>query len=476
MIGAFLLTGIDYALTKGEQIPITTSSDKALEYYLKGRDLADKLRGQESLQFFEKAVSEDADFALGYLYLSFAQPTAKGFFEMLDRAVSLVENVSEGERLWILGFQAGINGLPMEQKDYYQNLVSTYPEDARAHNLLGNFYFGQQKYALSILEFEKATELAPEFSQPYNQLGYAHRFLENYSEAENAFKKYIDLIPDDPNPYDSYAELLMKMGRFDESIDSYRKALAVNNNFVASHIGIATNLNFKANHKEARKHLKKLYEIARNDGERRAAHFAATVSYADEGRLDKALEEQYKQYALAEKINDSAAMAGDLIVMGNILLEAGKADEALPKYEQAIELVEKSDLSREVKDNAKRIYLFNVARVALSKGDFSAARAKTEEFGARVEAINNTNQIRLYHQLEGMIALEEKNYDRALEELKQANQQNPYNIYRMALAYEAKGDKRRATVSCMKAANFYGLNNLNYAFSRTKAMKLLDSI
>ena len=84
--------------------------------------------------------------------------------------------------------------------------------------LLANTYFGRQEYQKSIDHFVKATQINPSFSQPYNQMGYAYRFLEKYGEAETAFKKYVELIPTDPNPYDSYAELLMKMGRFDESI------------------------------------------------------------------------------------------------------------------------------------------------------------------------------------------------------------------------------------------------------------------
>ncbi|MDQ3224723.1 MAG: tetratricopeptide repeat protein [Gemmatimonadota bacterium] len=67
-------------------------------------------------------------------------------------------------------------------------------------------------------EYRKSVELAPDFAPAYNLLGYALRATADYAEAEKAFKKYIELIPEDPNPYDSYAELLMKMGRFDESI------------------------------------------------------------------------------------------------------------------------------------------------------------------------------------------------------------------------------------------------------------------
>ena len=189
---------------------------------------------------------------MAYLYLALTSPTNKNFFENLDRATALVENISEGERLWILGQEAGVNGFPMQQRENYRKLVEAYPNDERTHNLLGIHYFGQLEWALAIPEFQRATEINPDFSQPYNQLGYAHRFLENYEEAEGAFKKYIELIPDEPNPLDSSAELLMKMGRFDESIENYRKALTIDEDFIASFIGIGSNYVFMGQGEQAR--------------------------------------------------------------------------------------------------------------------------------------------------------------------------------------------------------------------------------
>lgn len=470
---ALLFAGAGYTGETAGKIPITTSSDEAMKYFLQGRNLFEKLRAQESLQFFDKAVAADPNFALAYLFFALAQPSVKGFFAQFDKAVALVDKVSEGERLWILGLQAGVNAFPMKQREYYQKLVKAYPEDERAHTLLGNAYFGQQEWTQAIEAYKKATKINPDFSQPYNQIGYAYRFLENYTEAEKAFKKYIKLIPDDPNPYDSYAELLMKMGKYDASIESYQKALAVNPNFVASHIGIATNLNFKGKNEDARKQLQKLYGMARNDGERRAAHFATAVSYVDEGNLDQALEELKKQYALAEKINDAAGMAGDLNAMGNILLEAGKLNKAMKKFEKSVTLIKESNLSKEVKNNTKRGFLYNSACVALKKKDFATAKAKCKKYREQVEAINNPFQIRISHQLAAMIALEEKNYDKAIEEFKQANQQNPYNLYRLALAYKGKGDKQQAKAFCKKAAKFNALNSLNQAFIRSKAEQML---
>ena len=170
----------------------------------------------------------------------------------------------------------------------------------------------------------KATTINPSFSQPYNQLGYAYRFLEKYDEAEQTFKKYTELIPDDPNPYDSYAELLMKRGRFDESIASYQKALSIDPNFVASYVGIGNDYLFMGRPDDARAAFTKIETVARNTGERRLAHFWKAASYVLDGATDKALGELKAEYALAEAEHDGASMSGDLNQMGDVLREAGR--------------------------------------------------------------------------------------------------------------------------------------------------------
>jgi len=452
--------------TKDNKIPITTSSKVALDNYLKGRDLFDKLQAQEALQYFRNAIAADSDFAVAYLNLSFTVPSAKEFFEQFDKAVALSEKVSEGEKLWIKGVEAGVNGFPMKQRDYYEMLVKKYPNDERAFNLLGTNFFAQQEWAEAIAAYKKATTINPDFSQPYNQLGYAYRFLEKFEEAETAFKKYIELIPKDPNPYDSYAELLMKTGKFQESIDQYNKALTFNPNFVASHIGIATNLNFLSKHEEARAQLKKLEAIARNDGERRAAWFAMTISFVDEGNTDKALETLQWQMESNKKINDPTAMAGNLNIIGNVLLESGQVQEAINQFNKAMEILEQSDRSEEVKDNFRRGHLFNLAYAALKQADFKMAKTKAEEYAKQAKEINNPNLIRASHQLNGMMALEQKEFNTAIDELLQSSQQNPYNLYRLALAYEGRGDKDNAGLYLKKTENFNSLNDINYAFVR----------
>ena len=458
------------------KIPITTSSRDARQLFLQGRDYFETLQAQESRQFFEQAVEKDPNFASAYLFLAFAQPNVKDFFVNLEKAKTLMDQVSDGEKWYILGVDAGVNGFPMKQREYYQKMVEAYPNDERAHNLLGNNYFGQQEYEQAIDAYNSALEINPDFSQPYNQLGYAYRFLENYTEAEEAFKKYVELIPNDPNPYDSYAELLMKIGKYDESVEKYHQALDQNPNFVASFIGIATNYNLKGEYEAARDKLSELQEIARTDGERRAALFAMAVSYADEGNLDQAIKMVEEQFAIAQKIPDPSLIAADLVAMGNILLEKGEYDLAMKQFNGALEIIEASSLAEDVKNNTRRNHLYNAARVAIKMKDFATAKANAGEFKKQVEAINAPFQIKLSHELTGMIALAEKQYDTAISELQQANLQNPYNWYRMALAFQGKNNVAKAKECCSKSANYNALNNINYAFCRHRAQNMLKGM
>src|SRR5277367_3827108 len=117
------------ASTDGGKIPITTRSADAKNEFLQGRDLSDKLLGQECLPHFDKAIALDPDFASAELALATNSPTAKGFFDHLNKAVSLADKSSEGEKIFILATQAGANGDTVKQKEYLEQLVSTYPND-----------------------------------------------------------------------------------------------------------------------------------------------------------------------------------------------------------------------------------------------------------------------------------------------------------------------------------------------------------
>ena len=131
------------------------------------------------------------------------------------------------------------------------------------------------------------------------------------------------------------------------------------------------------------------------------------------------------------------------------------------------------NLSDELQPNGADVISLKNGRVAVL---LESKAVNYRMFGAVGDGESDDGvQIKLAHELAGMIRLAEKDYDKALEELKQANQKNPYNLYRMAIACQGKGDMEKAKSLCKKAANFNGLPSMNYAFIRTKAQQMMEA-
>ena len=459
----------------GPTMPITTSSDKALELYKKGRDLAENVRIQESVEYFEKALELDPNFAMAHLRLCFTAPSTRLFFEHFNAAKELMDKVSEAERLWIEGVEAAVNGDPALQQQYFEQLAALYPKDKRALNLLANQLFGQQKYEEAIEMYEKSRALDPDYPPNYNQIGYAQRFLGNYKAAQEALKKYIELIPDDPNPYDSYADLLLKMGKFEKSLANFRKAVEMNSRFLPSHFGIATNLYLTGRHKEARKGLYEQYLRALNDGQRREILLATAITYVDQEDYDLALRELNERYLLAKADEDLPTMANDLAIMAGLLIASEETDSALALYNRSMELIEASDLTEEVKKVSRGGHLSNLAMVAWARDDLETARARLAEYRETISE-GNVGQMQNFNGLSGLVALKAEEYQKAIDHFQQTNHRIPMFRYYLGEAYIGLGDTARGKELIEQAAHFNSVNDLHYALIRPKAARRLEEL
>jgi tetratricopeptide (TPR) repeat protein len=454
------------------KIPVTTTSDEARKEYLDGRSLAERLLIHDSIAHFDKAIALDANFGLAELGRANASPTGTEFLDHLKKAVAITDKLSNGEKLQILAADAGSNAKAAQAKEYLEQLVAAYPQDERAHFGLGALLFGQQDAAAAIEHFKKANDIAPNYSAPYNQMGYAYRQLGDFENAERAFKKYIELIPNDPNPYDSYGELLLKMGRFDDSIVQYRKALAIDSNFLASHLGISADLMYSGKAADAAAEIQQIAKKARSDAEKRNGMFATTSLAVYTGKMDQALASLDQQHALGAHSSDTLGMVAALQAKAAIYTEMGKPAQAQAMYEQAVKLADGSTLPDAIKANIHLFQHNNLARVALARKDVATARQEADAFAKVALASGAPGQVRQAHELASMIALQEKNWDAAISELQQASLQNAYNLYRLCQAYQGKGDTAKATEQCTAAAHFNPLPELNFSFIHAKAAKM----
>ena len=341
---------------------------------------------------------------------------------------------------------------------------------------MGPFLFGRQEYAAAIAAYKKATAINPAFSPPYNQMGYAYRFIGKYAEAEQAFKKYIELIPDDPNPYDSYAELLMKTGRFEESIKNYEKALAVDPNFIASYIGIGNNHVFMGQPRRGAQGLRASWRgRAQRRREAPGALLDRDVLRARGGHGQGAGRGARRWRPSTRRARTSSRLPATYNQMGNILLEAGRVDEAAAKFKDQLATIDKADVAAQVKEATRRQALFDEARVALGKSDLAAAKAKAAAYATAVGVSKIPFEVRQSHELAGRIALEEKNYAAAVAELRQANQQDPRVLYLPARrADRARATRQAAKEAGAQAADFNALSP-TYGYVRGKAKAMLQT-
>ena len=78
-----------HSSAEADKIPVTTSSEDAKKEFLLGRDLAEKLLIQDSIQHYDKAIALDSSFAIAELNRANSSPTAREFFEHLNKAVKL---------------------------------------------------------------------------------------------------------------------------------------------------------------------------------------------------------------------------------------------------------------------------------------------------------------------------------------------------------------------------------------------------
>jgi len=458
-----------------DKLPITTSSPEALAAYIEGRDRLEMLRAADARELFQQAVDLDPSFALAWWGLANASAGPTEFFSSLEKAVALSGNASDAEAKLIRATEAGVNADPDGQRTLLEALADEYPNDERVHSTLGIYYFGQQDWPQAMAEFEKAIAIDPDYAPPYNYLGYCYRNLERYEKAGNAFKKYTELVPDEPNPHDSYAELLMKTGKFGESIGEYERALEINPNFTPSYIGLGNDQIFLGRTKEARNTFARLAYIARNDGERRQALTWAAASYIHDGDIEGALAEIDKRRAIALDAGDWLSVATDHNLRGFVLLDAGRLDEALASYDRAVEVIDKAYATDEVRETFRRNNLYNRARVAIARGGLDDAAALADRYRAEVEQHRIAGEERAVHDLLGRIALARGDSTAAVEQLQQANQQNPQILYLLAQAYQAAGDLDQARIYAARAAHFNGLSFF-YAFVRRDALALLDRL
>lgn len=469
MFVALVLLLLPASAAQGQDVPITTASDEARRLFLEGRERFDNIEFAAAAGIFDKALEKDPDFAIAHLYRAQSGGGATVTRKHLLRAVELADKASPGERTLILAVKANSDGDRATYKKHLDELVKSFPNDARVLSMVGFFHQGDGDLKTAIEWHEKATEAHPTYGPAYNALGYAHKVLGNYAEAEAAFKKYMEVAPNSPNPADSYAELLLKMGRFDESIRHYRMAYEKDPAFTGALGGIGFNHIHRGEFAKARESFEEQHRRSPQVNGKLTALANIVYSYLHEWDIPGALKAAERYRMFAEKENPPNGVFAN-VMAGWINVESGNPQAARKHLDAARTLNESLSISpaskanNEVSMNTLEGYIF------MRANDLPAAKRHVEKIRTMVEERNLPAEKRAFHLTLGDLEFELGNHAKALEHFDQGPQDNPWLMFSRAQTYERMGDKARAAEWYKKAAH-WNWTGLPYALVRARAMK-----
>lgn len=449
------------------ELPITTSSSEARELLLQARDLVNNVERETAIPLLDRAIEKDPSFAMAFLYRFLAGGPFSVSRPKLDRAAALSEQVSPGERLFILGTVARVNGETALARERFAELARLFPSDpqvlyAQALALLADDEAARQK-------LERVTALDAGFAPAYNQLGYLEMRRERFEAAERAFLRYIALRHNAPNPYDSYAELLTKMGRYDASVAQYQKALEKDPYFFSAIRGIGHNYTFKGEFERARAEYRRLFDVASEVDWRTDALYWTAATWVHEGDVAKAVAAFDDMRVVANLAGQSLYVVNAELEAAHVLAERGLPLEAVPHLDKAAHLIASADLPAPVKTNLAFWEGRNRALMLMAQGRLDLAEAAAASLRADAESAGSPELKQVVHALAGRIALLSGNHRLAAAELQQAHPQDVSALYWRAVAIERSGNTAKALNLFAKVAS-WNVNSVDCALVRPLAI------
>ncbi len=458
------------------EIPITTVSDQARGLFLQGWEKLDNLKAYEAADLFDEAIKKDPDFARAYLYRAFSGGGYKTYRDNLAKAAALLDKVSDGEKHEILFLLAGADGEGEKEKAELDQLLVMFPNDKRVQEYAGNYYYyTAQEYDKALEHFNQCITLDASYPPVYNTLGYLQIDMGNYSEAEKAFQKYIELIPEEPNPYDSYAEFLLRQGKFDESIVQYEKAIGTDATFVMAFSGIGDNYVFKGDFSKAREYYQLYFQNAKNFNQQMSALFWEATSYVHEGKIDKAIETWEKRAVLADEKKSPNYVIDSYNMAVFTLDEVGKFKEGKAYLDKVIDYINTTEMYEA--DRKTNQYYASLYRCyhGIMTNDLKIAEHEAQACQKLAEIRKNPVEIQTLDLFLGMLNTKEKNYDQAMIHFSKADLESPYNWFWMAKAYEKSGKKDKAQELYTRVAESYN-NGMDLATVLKRAKEKAKSL
>jgi tetratricopeptide (TPR) repeat protein len=161
--------------------------------------------------------------------------------EAEQRVRTLIAQHPNSGALWqMLGLALTAQG--KEALDVSNIAAKLMPDDAGAHNNLGNALGRAGQLDAAVTSYRRALALNPDFAEACNNLGNTLLDLGRLGEAETSWRRAIEITPNYAAAHESLGNVLLRRGKADAAAISYRHALAAQPNSVEAHNNLGTAL------------------------------------------------------------------------------------------------------------------------------------------------------------------------------------------------------------------------------------------
>lgn len=465
----FILQFPTYIYSQQKEIPVTTMSEEAQSYFMEGRYRYENIQYATAAALFDEAILTDPGFAMAYLYRARCGGGYNVVQENFRKAEGLISLVTEGEKRLILFQKALYEQNDAEQKQHIMKLLELYPEDKRVHFNAGLYYDFISDPATAVMHYLKAIQFDEDYAAAYNKIGYDFIDLGFLLAAEEAFKRYISIIPESPNPYDSYAELLMKLGQYEESLRQYRTAYQKDVLFTQALAGVGHNYIFLHEYEKARENYLHQHEKAVRYNEKLEALKWVAASYIHEGDVEQAVNTLELRAQFAENENLLPDIIDTYNLLGLLLTETGDYKRAKVFYDKASGLIENSNLVESVKEDYLVNSYINECFWLTKSNKLKDAKQHMETCKPFVEGKQNLSRGKKLNLIQGIYALRSAKPEQALDYFNNADTDNPYTWYYMSKAYSELGYEEHAN-TYLDRINYWNQNSFDYAIVKYKLL------
>jgi serine/threonine protein kinase/Tfp pilus assembly protein PilF len=430
---------------------ITSSSPEAYRYYSEAR--RHHLNGEfrEAIPLYEKAVSIDPGFAMAHRGMAAAYSNignVEKSREAIQKALELSDRISDRERYLIQGqFYSQSESTYDKAIEAFNELIALYPDDDIAYNSLGVIFSRIEEWEKAIENFKVALSLKKDVLNSdvlailYNKKGL-------YDEARRVLEDYLRTEPDAAPIHVDLGSGYLFQGRYELALEEAEKAFLLDPGYPETYSLKGSVYQLQGDFRKAEEEYRKIFNLSGDKSAHIPPRFGLADIFLTQGKIEETKRETEQVMSLATELN---LKTWQVYARSYLAYLAGLKDPA-----RALEETEKAlILSRELDDLPNQRFLLGwKGDFLIRMGSLEKARQVSRELKELIDQGMNKKAVRYWYRLEGAIALENKNYAKAIEYFNEAIsllpfqseviEEHAYFMEPLALAYFKSGDLSRA--------------------------------